>query len=676
MAKNSILIIDDEQSNIIYLNHILQSEYDVFVARNGREGLRSARMNEPDIILLDVVMPDMNGYEVLKELKNSDINSGRTKDIPVIFNTGLDDNKHEELGMTLGAADYINKSLSPQIVKLRIRYQLQIVNQLRTIKQLNQAKSEFLANMSHEIRTPMNAIIGITEMLMGNKFIPFDAMDGLHRIYSSCDLLLGIVNDILDLSKIEAGKLTLAVEEYSVAELVSDAAQLNLIRFESKPVEFKLQADRNVPARLVGDAKRITQILNNLLSNAAKYTEEGEVAMDVKYDQGILTFTVSDTGIGMTEEQVDKLFDQYARFHENARYIQGTGLGMSITQNLLNMMGGEVHVESEKGTGSVFTVYIPQKQAGSEVLGEYEFTADSVSKVRAKVVMHQRMTHGRVLVVDDMESNLYVAKGLMLPYGIQVETIDSGLAAIELVASGKEYDIIFMDHMMPTLNGVEATKKIRESGYKRPIVALTANALTGQADIYLSNGFDAFITKPIDTRELDAILKKLIRGKDSDQLLASVARDAKKTVAEMSALLDKRDNYDDKDVENYTIHAHAIKSALAIIGDHGLREKAISLEQAGLARDMDTIFSETLPFLEGLSKIREPDNENVTDLDMLSLHQRLIDIKSACEAFDLNAAETLLDGLPGVGKIREHLLHGDYKLAAETTADTIKEQGL
>jgi signal transduction histidine kinase/ActR/RegA family two-component response regulator/HAMP domain-containing protein len=394
-------------------------------------------------------------------------------------------------------------------------------------QEANQLKSRFLATMSHEIRTPMNVITGITEIQLQKENNSPDTKDAFERIYESGSLLLNIINDILDFSKIAEGKMEIVPFHYDIPSLIHDTVQLNYIRFESKPIEFIVSVDPDTPLELVGDALRVKQILNNLLSNAFKYTEKGEVKLSVSSELSeaspedvIIVFRISDTGQGISEEYIGRLFEDYMRFNRDKnRTVTGTGLGLSITKRLLNLMNGEISVESQLDSGSVFTVRLPQRRSGEAVCGaenarklrEFDFHSSVIAK-KTRIV-HDYMPYGSVLVVDDVKSNLFVARGLLAPYGLQIDVINSGTRAIEKIKEGNVYDIIFMDHMMPVMNGIEATKIIRDMGYDRPIVALTANAIVGQAEMFIQNGFDAFITKPIDTRKLNAVLKDFIRDK-------------------------------------------------------------------------------------------------------------------------------------------------------------------
>jgi signal transduction histidine kinase/ActR/RegA family two-component response regulator len=407
----------------------------------------------------------------------------------------------------------------------------------------NRQKSNFLATMSHEIRTPMNAILGITEIELQDKTISQKTRDAFYRINNSGDMLIGIINDILDMSKIEAGKLELLPAKYDIPSLIHDTVQLNMLRLESKPIEFKLLVGENVPIELIGDELRIKQILNNLLTNAFKYTEKGGVSLSIaaesvtKKEDGDVTlvFGVSDTGQGMTAEQVRKLGNEYSRFNMEAnRTTQGTGLGMSITRNLIHLMNGAFSVESKPGKGTTVIVRLPQKNATDGVPGTVSkemveglspSRLRSVSKMKKTMITREAMPYGKVLIVDDVESNLYVAKGLMASYELSIDTATSGFEAIEKVKNGNVYDIIFMDHMMPKMDGIETAKNIRSLGYNAPIIALTANALTGQMEIFMENGFDGFISKPIDIRQLNVSLNKFVRDKQAPEVIEAARRE-------------------------------------------------------------------------------------------------------------------------------------------------------
>ena len=391
-------------------------------------------------------------------------------------------------------------------------------------EQANKSKSSFLATMSHEIRTPMNAIIGLTQMQLQRDDLPDDYTEVMEKIYSSGKSLLGIINDILDMSRIETGKLELNPVSYDVPSFINDTVQLNIVRIGIKKIEFLLEVDESLPSRLIGDELRIKQILNNLLSNAIKYTEKGTVKLTVKHksEDGyiVMRFTVEDTGQGISPEDKNKLFSEYMRFNFEAnRSTEGTGLGLTITKRLVEMMDGSIEVESELGKGSVFSVAIRQEAVECANIGVdvakrlNNFTFMEEPKSHDIRIERELMPYGRVLVVDDVDINLYVAEGVLQPYGMKIELADSGFEAIDKVAGGEVYDVIFMDHMMPKMDGIVATQKIRELGYKGAIIALTANALVGNEEMFVKNGFDGFIAKPIDIRSMDNVLNKFVRDR-------------------------------------------------------------------------------------------------------------------------------------------------------------------
>ena len=399
-----------------------------------------------------------------------------------------------------------------------------LVESRQAAEAATRSKSEFLATMSHEIRTPLNAIIGIAQIQLQKGNLPDEYADALEKINASGDNLLGIINDILDLSKIETGKMELHPGEYDVPRLLNDAVQLNIVRIGSKPIEFTLDIDENLPSKLYGDELRLKQVLNNLLSNAIKYTKKGQVKLSVNHvavgEDVILRFVIRDTGQGMKKEDKERLFSQYRRFNADAnRTTEGTGLGLNITKKLIAMMEGTIAVESEYGKGTMFFVTARQKAVECAVIGpeiaeklrNFMFTGDR--QAVAQEIKNEPMPYGSVLVVDDVETNLYVAKGLLAPYKLNIETAESGFEAIEKVENGNIYDIIFMDHMMPKMDGIETTQKLRERGYRGTIVALTANALVGNDEMFARHGFDGFISKPIDIRRLNAVLNQFIRDR-------------------------------------------------------------------------------------------------------------------------------------------------------------------
>jgi len=575
----------------------------------------------------------------------------------------------------------------------------------------------------------MNAVLGTAEIQLQKDTNTPDINEAFNMIYNSGNLLLNIINDILDLSKIEAGRLEIAAEQYDIPSIIYDTVQLNLLRYDSKPINFNLKIDKDTPLDMIGDELRIKQILNNILSNAFKYTDEGSVELSVDAETAddtarcVLILCVSDTGQGMTEAQIERLFDEYARFNKDInRSIVGTGLGMHIAKRLIDAMNGEVSVKSEPGKGTEFTVRLPQERVGSSVCGPE--LADKLRSSRFKnmiklnraQIVHEYMPYGNVLIVDDVESNLYVAKGMMLPYGMTIETVSNGFDAVDKIKNGNEYDIIFMDHMMPKMNGLEATKIIRDMGYTKSIVALTANAITGMSAMFLDNGFDGFISKPIDIRELNTTLNRLIRDKQSPETIEAarkkmtqqktgvmmikdkqirndflevIVQDIEKTLAVLDNLLPKINDCSDEDMNLFITTVHGIKNVLLNIGETDLSAAAFKMEQAGNAGRLIEISADTPPFMSALRLVIEKHKPkaiaNVNDIsndNMIFLKEKLSEIKTACERIQKRAAKAALDDLRSktwpfnitvlLDEISRGLLHGEYKKIISIVEEAMK----
>jgi CheY-like chemotaxis protein/nitrogen-specific signal transduction histidine kinase len=413
----------------------------------------------------------------------------------------------------------------------------------------SRSKSSFLATMSHEIRTPLNAILGLSELELREE-LPERTRGTLEKILNSGSTLLGIINDILDISKIEAGAIEIINADFYIPSLVNDIVQLNIVRIGSKNIVLRLEIDETIPMRLCGDELRVRQVLNNLLSNAFKYTMEGFVTLQIGWERrggdALLSFIVSDTGMGIKKEDMGKLFSEYTQLDERAnRNIEGTGLGLSITKGLVELLKGTISVESEYEIGSSFIVALPLKMTGEESIGHelaenlrnFRFIEERGS--RLEKLVRTQMPYGRVLIVDDVATNIDVARGLMKPYGLAVDCVSSGREAIEKIresdAADEEhrYDVVFMDHMMPDMDGIEATRIIRGTGTEYtsnvPIIALTANALSGNREMFLSNGFNSFISKPIDIMQLDMELNRWIRDRQSEETLSMYEGGAKQS---------------------------------------------------------------------------------------------------------------------------------------------------
>ena len=594
-------------------------------------------------------------------------------------------------------ADY---AIAGYIRDLREQKQMmrEIESALKEAQEANAAKSKFLATMSHEIRTPMNVILGVAESNLLIESHPKEIKESFEKVYDSGNLLLNIINDILDLSKIEAGKFELNPINYEILSLINDTVNLNVVHYGHKQIDFKLEVDENIPLRMFGDELRIKQIFNNLLSNAFKYTNSGEIVLSLSIEKqtqnsnsetGTLIIKVSDTGQGMSQEQIEKIFDEYSRFNlEINRTAVGTGLGMTITRNLVRMMNGDISVKSTPGKGTTIIVRIPQGIIGSDLLGKktvenmQKFGFAKATRDRHIKITREPMPYGKVLVVDDMQSNLDVAKLLLNPYKLQIDTAESGFKALDLIKSGNVYDMVFMDHMMPKMDGIETVKKLRELGYKHPILALTANAVIGQQEMFLANGFDGFISKPIDLRQLNDSLNKFIRDKERKQKpaeeqsnedsaftirgvdtktgLALYNGDADIYLAVLRSfipnaikVMDKLRNVSEETLPDYTVNIHGLKGISAGIGAEKTREAAYNLEMAAKSGNLSKVLSENESILQDTEDLvlciktwlEEQDNKNPKP--QLAYPDRLLlaRLRKSCEAYDMKGIDEVMDEL-------------------------------
>ncbi len=369
----------------------------------------------------------------------------------------------------------------------------------------NNAKTEFLSSMSHEIRTPLNAIVGFSQNLATDDTLPEDAKGQIKDILMASDNLLDIVNGILDISKIEANKLEIINTEYEFKKIVEELMILTKTKIGEKPIELRVSIDPGIPPVMYGDHIRLKQVILNLLTNAAKYTNEGWIEFKVncvkKGDVCRLIISVEDTGRGIKPENIDKLFTKFERLQiEKSSSVEGTGLGLAITKRLTELMGGKIVVQSIYEKGSKFTIGLDQRIVAKTSL-------ETVKKTTGKLTCSNK----KVLVVDDNSLNLKVAERLLKTYGLIIDTIDSGEKAIEKIRKGDSYDLILMDDMMPHLSGTNTLKKLKENpNFQIPTVALTANAISGMREKYISEGFDDYLAKPINKQELEEILNKFL----------------------------------------------------------------------------------------------------------------------------------------------------------------------
>lgn len=588
----------------------------------------------------------------------------------------------------------------------------EIVEAKERAENADKAKSSFLAHMSHEIRTPINAVLGMNEMILREAKDP-SILEYASNIHTAGRTLLSLINSILDFSKIEEGKMEIIPVKYETASVMNNLVVSISERARQKDLELKVDMDPQLPAWMIGDDVRISQVIMNLLTNAVKYTEKGSVRFSVRGGERhdgeiVLRVCVEDTGIGIRQEDLPKLFESFERLDEVRNHnIEGTGLGMSIVTRLLGMMGSRLKVESVYGQGSTFSFEITQKVADETPIGDYSLRLDvSRESVGGETL---RAEGSRILVVDDNEMNLKVAKNLFKLFGVQPDLAKSGFEAIERLRSDNHYHIIFLDHMMPKLDGVETLKLIKEEALlpeDTPVIALTANAINGAKERYLAVGFDDYLSKPIDVMKLEHLLVHFLpkalcsfreageqataendsvsmlsaAGFDTESGLRYVAGDRDfylEFVADFATGCDRdlpliRSDLQQKDWADYQIRVHALKSTARQIGANALSEMALQQEMAAKERDEEAIqagaealleaYEETAHQLRRALGMPQADAEQETapdenqptesvqagDLSAEALRAALSDAAECIDNYELERAVKLLRPLAGL----------------------------
>ena len=590
--------------------------------------------------------------------------------------------------------------------KARLARELQLKEKAERAAAASEAKSSFLANMSHEIRTPINAVLGMNEMILRESGDQQSVIEYAKNIHTAGSRLLGLVNDILDFSKIDTGKMEIVSADYDLSFLLNDLAGMIQAKTEDKGLLLKLDFDETMPKLLHGDAERIRQVVANLLTNAVKYTEKGSVAFHIGYekisdapDDVFLDFSVSDTGIGIKPEDLENLFTPFERIEEKRnRNIAGLGLGLNITKRLLEMMGSELKVESVYDEGSTFSFQMRQTVVSWEPLGNYEDTCRASLPAPEQTKSRKTFTAptASVLVVDDTPMNLTVFCGLLKNTKIQIDTAESGNRGLKLTKE-KKYDLIVLDHMMPEKDGIETLHELRAApdnpNLKTPVVCLTANAIPGAQEMYLAEGFDEYLTKPIEAADLEAAILRFlppekvtireaseagentpdertelmtfyasvpelnygnaIRFCSSEELLKGTLeqfyRAIKPNIKAIDGFLRS------KDYKNYTIRVHALKSSARLIGAEALSADARHLEDLGNSltqEDIESIegltpklLADYQRFLELLSPLyaaEEAARETAPEISIGDLNEAYDSIRQFVESFDIDAIDNFI----------------------------------
>ena len=533
-------------------------------------------------------------------------------------------------------------NMNKKAVSMRDFSERELVLAKNQAEKADRAKSDFLASMSHEIRTPINAVLGMNELII-RESSEQNIREYAKDIESSGRMLLSLINDILDFSKVESGKMEIISVEYDLASVINDIINMLSTRAKDKGLAFLVEVDKTIPSILHGDEIRIRQIITNLMTNAIKYTEKGSVKLSLKGAKDEIGYKlyiiVSDTGKGIKEEDQKRLFESFTRVDEvENRTIEGTGLGLTLTKCFVEMMGGELSVESTYGEGSTFTAYIRQEIVKDDPIGDFE---ERIARKREQRENNSQGLHApgcKVLVVDDVQMNCKVFCGLLKGTGMEIDTAFSGREALNR-CQNKKYNIIYMDHRMPNMDGIECLHELRSMDTPNndtPVIILTANAISGMKEMYLDEGFDDYLSKPIEVKYLE----KSIRKYASDWLVETVKDNKTESVIEenkaespqisfqekypelnvnlgLMYCMNDKDFYqemikeyagDDKSTilkeclasgnyNDFRTYVHAVKSTSLNIGAEHLSEKAKRLENAAKESDLQYIHSNFDEFL-------------------------------------------------------------------------------
>lgn len=594
--KPRILIVDDEKANLKILSELLGVDAEVSVAKSGTQGIWKALKLLPDLILLDIVMPEMDGFETIKKLQdNRDL-----ADIPVIFITGLDTADNEKYGLDLGALDYIRKPFNASVVKTRIATHLKLIKQTKTLKELSvklmeadEAKSRFLANMSHEIRTPLTAIIGYAEVMQQNELADMNNDQAIDIIANSGKHLLNLINDILDLSKIEAEKLQIESLPIVLPNLLDEIRGLVSPKVAEKNLCFNIEVAYPIPSHIVTDPTRLKQILINLINNAVKFTQSGSVRLMVSTTPQCMVFNVVDTGIGIFQQQQDKIFSAFEQADVSVtRRFGGTGLGLNISKYLARKLGGDLTVTSVPRLGSDFKASI------TLIEGEDARTITNDKEFDALVQGHQvkqgsvSSLSGHLLLAEDQKELRMLIKMMLNKLGLQVTEVENGKQLLE-AALEHDFDLILSDIHMPEMGGEEAIAKMQAAGIDTPTIALTANAMKHEVEQYLNNGFTDHLSKPIHREEFHRKLALYLSKGGVTATDLELPEGVKLHLVEQFKLsipgrVEVLENaFFAKDWNAMKLLAHSFKGSAKSFGFDGLSNVATDIEALSVAVELD-----------------------------------------------------------------------------------------
>jgi len=705
-----VIIVDDNAANLAVGRNLLKAFYEVFPVPSAAKLFDVLEKFIPDLILLDVNMPEMNGYEAIKILKAD----SRFSDIPVIFLTAKSDEESEMEGFDLGAADYVAKPFSGPLLLRRIASQLLLEQQKRDlivsrealqdyadnleikVREKTAAKTVFLANMSHELRTPMNSIVGFSELALDDD-ISQRTRGYLSEILDSSEWLLHIINDILDITSFESGKIDLNTVAFDLYELIEECKKKFMPKATENGLMLNFYSDPSIKGQVVGDPARLRQVLINLLSNAIKFTSTGVIdfQMDVRdIDDKCATvcFEVTDTGIGMTPEQIEIIYEPFVQVESgNTRKYGGTGLGLTITKSIVEMMGGKISVESTPGEGSKFSFELKL-----DLFVDEQDASDPAAYFGSKKPKFE----GEILLCEDNAMNQQVACEHLARVGLSTIVAENGEVGVNLVRDRiergeKQFDLIFMDIHMPVMDGLDATEEILKLTKDIPIVAMTANIMPEDTVLYIERGMKECLGKPFTSQELwtcllryfepvawlsdDSVEREKAEHELKQKLISRFVSRNKGIVDEFKAAF----NSDDK--TGAFMIAHTLKANAAQLGKTALQKAALDLEKElksdegnvtssqiqALETELNNVIAELTAYLEETAVSAETSEP----LDDDAIEKLLVKLEPLLEESDAEAMALIdeLNLIPGGETLVKQLEDFDFDLALKSLI-ALKEQ--